>query len=230
MGVKVMNWVWSESVSTGIDRLVLLAIADFAQDDGTNAYPSISTLANKAAIDARTVQRSIRRLCAIGELEISEGTGPKGVNEYVMTLAPGTLPGGAVPGWRAAGVAESPEGVAESPKRGGAVPPKPSGTIKEPSESGARKRGHRLPDDFALTDDDRKYARDKGIDPDYAFEGFCLHWWNETGAKANKLNWHLAWKTWVRNEIKYGNKGRHSSAVPSTSWVPPDSELAYLEL
>ena len=27
-----------------IDRLLLLAIADYAQDDGTNAFPSIATL------------------------------------------------------------------------------------------------------------------------------------------------------------------------------------------
>lgn len=42
--------------------MVLLVIADHASDDGTNAYPSQATIAAKASISVRTVQRCINNL------------------------------------------------------------------------------------------------------------------------------------------------------------------------
>jgi hypothetical protein len=49
MSVRTLNRVWEASRQTGGALLVLLAIADFADDDGL-AYPSISTLARKARL------------------------------------------------------------------------------------------------------------------------------------------------------------------------------------
>jgi hypothetical protein len=51
------------------NRLVLIALADYAHDDGTNAFPSVPTLARKARVDDRTVQRALRELEEAGELE-----------------------------------------------------------------------------------------------------------------------------------------------------------------
>ena len=42
--------------------MVLLVIADHASDDGTNAYPSQATIATKASISIRTVQRCVNNL------------------------------------------------------------------------------------------------------------------------------------------------------------------------
>jgi hypothetical protein len=39
MSVKVMSWVWDHSRAEGTDRLVLLAIADSAEHDGSDAWP-----------------------------------------------------------------------------------------------------------------------------------------------------------------------------------------------
>lgn len=87
MSIKVITWVWESSRSSGIDRLVLLAIADAASgDDGTNAYPSVATLARKAAVSTRTVQRAIRALCELGELEMDQGAGRKGANMYRVVM------------------------------------------------------------------------------------------------------------------------------------------------
>lgn len=38
-----MTWVWDQSTTAGNERLVLLAIADTADDHGGNAWPSIWT-------------------------------------------------------------------------------------------------------------------------------------------------------------------------------------------
>lgn len=70
-----MQQVWTSSQSGGADRLVLLAIADNASDDGTDAWPSIDTLARKAHISSRTVQRCIDRLEALGELKVDRNAG-----------------------------------------------------------------------------------------------------------------------------------------------------------
>ena len=69
MSVRVMQWVWEHSRATGIDRLVLLAIADNANDDGGNAYPGMATLMAKTRLPRSTIYEAIRRLIALGELE-----------------------------------------------------------------------------------------------------------------------------------------------------------------
>ncbi|MBM0234635.1 helix-turn-helix domain-containing protein [Micromonospora sp. STR1_7] len=76
MSVRVMTWVWDHSPVGGTERLVLLAIADFAADDGSNAWPSLGTLARKARLDERTVRRIIRRLQDGGHLLVDVAAGP----------------------------------------------------------------------------------------------------------------------------------------------------------
>lgn len=88
MSVRVMSWVWESSQSTGIDRLVLLAIADSASDDGGHAWPSIRTLKTKAMVSERTVQRAIRTLVELGELVVDANAGRSGVNVYRVVMTP----------------------------------------------------------------------------------------------------------------------------------------------
>ena len=81
MSILIMSKVWAFSQSTGSERLILLAIADFADDEG-RAYPSVTTLAKKARVSERTAQYAIRALVDLGELAIFESKGPKGCNLY----------------------------------------------------------------------------------------------------------------------------------------------------
>lgn len=86
MSVRVMSWVWEHSRAEGTDRLVLLAIADSAGDDGGNAFPSIETLADKAKVSTRTVQRSIRSLTLLGEVSVTPNAGRHGTNVYQVRM------------------------------------------------------------------------------------------------------------------------------------------------
>lgn len=82
-----MNWVWDASRTVGNDRLVLLAIADRASDEGMDAWPSIAALAKKTRLHARTVQRCIRNIEALGELGIEAPRVPgSGPNVYVVRM------------------------------------------------------------------------------------------------------------------------------------------------
>lgn len=95
MSIRVMSWVWEHSRAAGIDRLVLLAIADAANDDGAQAWPSGETLARKTGVNLRTVQRSMRRLVDLGEVSVKTNAGKNGANVYrvhMTTPTPGTVP------------------------------------------------------------------------------------------------------------------------------------------
>jgi hypothetical protein len=84
MGRKYTRLVWTHSKTTGSDRLVLLAIADHADDEG-RAWPSIGTIAEMANISHRQCQRIIRRLqLEYAELSIDEGHGRSNTHVYTV--------------------------------------------------------------------------------------------------------------------------------------------------
>lgn len=85
-----MSQVWELSQADGSARLLLLAIADHANDDGTGAWPSVSALAHKTHISERNVQRLCRVLVDLGELEVHYQAGPFGSNAYTVLIAPVT--------------------------------------------------------------------------------------------------------------------------------------------
>jgi hypothetical protein len=59
MSVACSTWVWKHSSATGTEFLVLLALADGADDEGHNHYPSQKALAAKCRISERTVRRAV---------------------------------------------------------------------------------------------------------------------------------------------------------------------------
>lgn len=66
-------------------KIVLLAIADNADDFGENSYQSFDTLATKSSIDRRSVMRVIRALVNHGFLEVA-GVSAYGTNNYTVCL------------------------------------------------------------------------------------------------------------------------------------------------
>lgn len=89
MSVACQNWVWKYSKTTGNDRLLLLAIADCADDEGDNAWPSVETLADKATCSERTVQRRIQVLEETGCLTVLRGAGRNGTHRYRVHMDAG---------------------------------------------------------------------------------------------------------------------------------------------
>jgi hypothetical protein len=74
MSIRLMSEVWRTDLPT-IEKMVLLIIADHASDDGTEAWPSQATIAAKASISIRTVQRAVNSLVAAGYLWMEKGAG-----------------------------------------------------------------------------------------------------------------------------------------------------------
>ena len=67
-------------------KLVMLAIADSADDFGENSWQSFETISQKASIERRSVMRVVRGLMADGYLSIS-GVSRYGTNDYKITLS-----------------------------------------------------------------------------------------------------------------------------------------------
>lgn len=77
--------MWERSQARLASRLVLLALADFA-DEGGQAWPSVETLARHCALGRRRVQMALRELEAAGEIVVSREAGVHGVNLYRITM------------------------------------------------------------------------------------------------------------------------------------------------
>lgn len=80
-----MAKVWESSQHAGSDLLMLLAIADFSDDDG-NAFPAVATLAGKCRMKERNCRYILRTLEKSGELSIRPNAGPHGSNLYHINL------------------------------------------------------------------------------------------------------------------------------------------------
>jgi hypothetical protein len=80
-----MNWVWEHSPVQAGSLLVLLAIADYADDRG-ESYPSIESLARKARMSERNVHYVLDKLVKDEHLALRVGAGPRGTNLYRVVM------------------------------------------------------------------------------------------------------------------------------------------------
>lgn len=87
MSIRIMTWVWEHAEAAGADLLLMLAIADSADDQGRNAWPSVTDLSRKTRLDERTVQRRLKRLRDQGRIAIEVGGGRRR-NRYAIPMPP----------------------------------------------------------------------------------------------------------------------------------------------
>lgn len=219
MSVRVITWVWDYSEARGIDRLVLLALAD-AADDGGRAWPSVATLARKAAVAPRTVQRSLRTLAEMGELTLLQGgTGGKGTNTYRVRLDPrvasvdgrqAVTPVTVSPRQSDTPVSLSPVQTRTEPDDipGDSVTPHDTAvtrTVKnlkdKPPSRPAASRGTRISPDWRRTAADVAWQHAEGITDEFAREHTAefKDWFTAApGQRGVKLDWSATWRVWMR--------------------------------
>ncbi len=110
MSYACISRVLAHSKQTGNAKLLLVAIAHFAHDNGTGATPSIATLARIIGTGERNVQLLLRKLEQSGELICERGAGPNGCNAYTLCGGDQHFTGETQP--------RSPEVSSDSPARG----------------------------------------------------------------------------------------------------------------
>lgn len=72
MSIKVMTTVWDHAPVDGTELLLLLAMADYAHDDGSNVFPSVATLAKRVRLKERQTQIVLASLRDKGLIERCE--------------------------------------------------------------------------------------------------------------------------------------------------------------
>jgi len=120
MSVAATNYVWTQSPAEGADRLVLLALADFADESG-NCFGSWGKLEEKTRLARRTVADCLRRLQESGEL-VLVAKGSRKVAGSGLQASIWTIPGVAKMGADAAPIA--PRWVQEMHPSGANAAPK----------------------------------------------------------------------------------------------------------
>jgi hypothetical protein len=194
MSIRVMSAAW-ELPMGAFEKLVLLALADCANDEG-ECWPSIATLKRKTGAGERTIQRAIRGLEAMGVVRRSEVFG-KG-NRYTVTPATAAPPPQRHP--RHSGTPPPPD---RHPTPATAAP-KPSLNRKEPSKPKIALPANWHPVEFTLGTKCRGTV--DGWPPgeiETQVEAFIAC---HTAKGSRFEDWQAAWKTWVLNWEKFGGK------------------------
>lgn len=225
VSIKIMTAAWAVDLQHA-DKLVLLALADNANDEGM-CYPSMRTVAAKCGMGWRTVQRAIQTLEEQGHLSRDFREGRSTV--YFVHPCQSDTP------VRESGVSErqgrqndTPAGAAPHPRQSGTPPlsfggtsplaprspphtppltphtphPKPSdnrqGNREELRAPRSPATAKRLQPEFDLTEDRRTVAIAERVDPEREFKRFRDHWLAASGANARKHDWDAAWRNWCR--------------------------------
>ena len=200
---------------------MLLAIADFSDDDGF-AFPAVATLATKCRMKVRNCRYILRNLEQSGELSILANQGPHGANLYRINL--NTLGVQNLAGMQGiAGVQHtSPRGAKHCSEGVQPIASKPSVNHQEPStKSGARSlRGTRLEADWTLPDQYLEWAKGEFLwstahTKDVA-DRFKDYWLGASGKNATKNDWFATWRNWCRNDRAPGHTQPKGTRVPAT--------------
>lgn len=86
MSIDAIKAVFERSISSGSDRVMLLAIAEHLNDKGL-CWPSMERLARMCNTSTRQAIRLVENLRQIGELEVQRSAGPGGANLYRIALS-----------------------------------------------------------------------------------------------------------------------------------------------
>ncbi|MFD1839123.1 helix-turn-helix domain-containing protein [Paracidovorax cattleyae] len=224
MSVKVMTAVFERYPSGGGEMLLALALADHASDDGTKVFPSVETLADKTRQSVRSVQYQLRRMEEAGWLIlVSAGNGGRSMTrEYRISIdwikgaeiAP--IQKGAIRDEK--GATDDTKGC--NPEQETVQPVAPANnrhrTISEPSlnRSAAAapakpSRGSTLPTGFEPDQTAADMAARSGIDLQAELANFLDH---HTARGTIFKDWQAAFRTWLRNAVRFGQRGAGGGA------------------
>lgn len=89
MSIKVMSLVWDKFPLGGSDKLVMLAMADWCNDEGGSLHPSHQAVADKCCMSRSQAQRIVRALEAEGWLVVvgnQYGGAPGATKQYRLNV------------------------------------------------------------------------------------------------------------------------------------------------
>lgn len=83
MSIRIMSAIFESTDLAPTERLIMLALADHADDNG-RCYPSISRLCQRTGLKDRAIQSNIKKLAAQGYLTLFPGGGRGNANLFIV--------------------------------------------------------------------------------------------------------------------------------------------------
>lgn len=232
MSLRVMSLVWENFKRGGSEKLALLAMADWCNDQGGSLRPSMRAIAAKIGVSEKQARVVIHRLIDGGYLTVignAHGGKPGQSRHYrlnVEQLLTPPLEGTTPPQVRN----PSRKLVFTPPPERSQTTSEPSGTVRErksapPSvtttstsdhpktHQGTRLQADWIPDEASIADAFRiqpGWSREKVLD---VAESFRDYWVSLSGSRGIKADWHATWRNWVRRERSSASGGHHLSAA-----------------
>ena len=213
MSVAAISWVLSSApVDDPCSMMVLVALADRADSDGSASYPSVETIAQRSRSSVRTVHRRLAELERAGVIR----RGDQGLVAHfradhrpvVWDIVMGAERGDTLARGDSGGI----DGVSSVQSRGDTggrqYVPSPSYEGETSSSTSLRAscatRASRIPEDFQVTDEMASWARASitGVDIVSETEAFIDYWHGAPGQRGVKLDWVGTWRNWMRNAQK----------------------------
>jgi len=136
MSIQAIAWVLDHSEAEGIDRLVLICLANHFNGRTGDCDPGMRLVAREARVGTSTVARSVARLEELGELRVDRGKGTA-TNKYHF---PRLVDNGLVYSQR-----DTVEG-SSVPREGRSVPRPPSSVPPERDETLHNRKQNRDPE------------------------------------------------------------------------------------
>lgn len=211
MSVRVSSWVWHDAPKTvtGNELILLLALADVADDNGRCRFMTeedgltYGGLARKVRVDRRTIERLIPKLREQGLVEHVRGAKGR-PNEFSIPVpwavrSTDTLSGNSTDKLSGNG-SDSPTAATEFPDNGDTHSSYRRIDVVNVAKKASSPRGTRLSEDWKPAPGEVAYARENApsVDVDREATDFVDYWVAKPGAGGVKLDWSRTWQTWVR--------------------------------
>jgi hypothetical protein len=198
MSIAALNWAFSLRGVSISQKVVLISLANFSDESGYS-FPAIKTIAEISCMSDSSVRRALSDLCERGILRIDHrfrADGSQTSSGYFLMIAP---PVNLTP----------PPVTMTGPPVTGDTPynHQITTTLTDDKSSVCKpKRKSRIKPDWSVTDQDREYARSKGLsEKDIENEeGKFREWYLSSGAAW--LDWGIVWKRWVGRCIERSAK------------------------
>src|SRR5260370_5624265 len=86
MSIELMTLVWKIPMRP-YEKLILLALADYANPNGDHVFPSVQSMADKTTCSVRKIQTTMRRLQTQGLLELVAEASQHSPRRYRLNVA-----------------------------------------------------------------------------------------------------------------------------------------------
>ena len=212
-----MVWAFDTKCPTPAAKLVLIKLADHANDEG-ECWPSQGRIADDCGLTRQWVNQQIKVLSEMGLIEARQRIDEHGqhANRYflrcqlsrhpVSTELTPPLSTEFTPPVNSVDTEPTSEPSLEKED----APIVASEKERAPDE---QRRGTRLPADWRACAACLDYAVGRGLDPGAIEEEFRDYWHAKDGPNARKRDWDATFRTWCRNAAGPRVNGHKASAV-----------------